>query len=44
VTGEASRAAFDKILSKEKFREHNVVTPEWEVVEVGQRPTISVPW
>jgi len=40
---EASRAAFDKILSKEKFREHNVVTPEWEVVEVGQRGTISVP-
>jgi D-alanine-D-alanine ligase len=40
---EASRAAFDKILSKEKFREHNVVTPEWEVVEVGHRPTISIP-
>ena len=40
---EASRAAFDKILSKEKFRDHNVITPEWEVVEVGQRPTISVP-
>lgn len=40
---EPSRAAFDKILSKEKFREHNVVTPEWEVVEVGQRPTISAP-
>src|SRR5205814_3228827 len=40
---EASRAAFDKILSKEKFREHNVVTPEWEIVEVGQRPTISLP-
>ena len=40
---EASRAAFDKVLSKEKFREHNVVTPEWEVVEVGRRPTISVP-
>ena len=40
---EPSRAAFDKISSKEKFREHNVVTPEWEVVEVGQRPTISVP-
>jgi D-alanine-D-alanine ligase len=40
---EASHAAFDKILSKEKFREHNVVTPEWEVVEAGQRPTISVP-
>ena len=40
---EASRAAFDKILSKEKFREHDVATPEWEVIEVGQRPTISVP-
>ncbi len=40
---QASLAAFDKILSKEKFREHNVVTPEWEVVEVSQRPTISVP-
>ena len=40
---EGSRAAFDKILSKEKFRQHNVVTPEWEVIEVGQRPTISIP-
>src|SRR5205814_6383950 len=40
---QASRAAFDKILSKEKFREHNVVTPEWEDVEAGQRPTISLP-
>src|SRR5213082_2577431 len=40
---ESSRAAFDKILSKKKFREHNVVTPEWEVVEVGQQPTILVP-
>ena len=40
---EASRVAFDKILSKEKFREHDVVTPEWEVIEVGQRPTISAP-
>lgn len=40
---EESHAAFDKILSKEKFRAHNVVTPEWEVVEIGQRPKISVP-
>jgi len=40
---EASRAAFDKILSKEKFREYDVVTPEWEVIEAGQRSTISVP-
>ena len=40
---EASRTAFDKILSKEKFRQHNVATPEWEVIEAGQRPTIAVP-
>jgi D-alanine-D-alanine ligase len=40
---EASRMAFDKILSKEKFREHKVITPEWEVVEIGRHPTISVP-
>src|SRR5437588_9322388 len=40
---EESHAAFDKILTKEKFREHNVVTPEWEVIDVGQRPKISVP-
>jgi D-alanine-D-alanine ligase len=40
---EASRTAFDKILSKERFREHNIVTPEWEVLEAGNRPTISVP-
>jgi D-alanine-D-alanine ligase len=40
---QASRAAFDKILSKEKFRERDVVTPEWEIVEIGQRPMISAP-
>jgi D-alanine-D-alanine ligase len=40
---DASLAAFDKIMSKQKFREHNVMTPEWEVIEAGQRPTISVP-
>src|SRR5207248_5880987 len=40
---EGSRTAFDKFLTKEKFREHNVVTPEWEVIDVGQRPKISVP-
>jgi D-alanine-D-alanine ligase len=38
-----SRNAFDKILTKEKFREHNVVTPEWEVVDASQRPKIPVP-
>jgi D-alanine-D-alanine ligase len=40
---EGSRRAFDKFLTKEKFRTHNVVTPEWEVIEVGQRPKIPVP-
>ena len=40
---EGSRSAFDKLLTKEKFRAHNVVTPEWEVIEVGQRPKIPVP-
>jgi D-alanine-D-alanine ligase len=40
---EESRTAFDKLLTKEKFRDHNVVTPEWEVIDVGQRPKISVP-
>ncbi len=40
---EGSRIAFDKILSKEKFREHNVVTPEWEVIDAGQKPKMSAP-
>ena len=40
---EGSRIAFDKILSKEKFHAHKVVTPEWEVIDAGQRPKMSVP-
>jgi len=40
---EESRIAFDKILSKEKFRGHNVVTPEWEIIDVGRRPKTPVP-
>ncbi len=40
---EESRIAFDKILSKEKFHQHKVVTPEWEVIDAGQRPKMSVP-
>jgi D-alanine-D-alanine ligase len=40
---EESRITFDKILTKEKFRDHKVVTPEWEVIDLGQRPKISVP-
>jgi D-alanine-D-alanine ligase len=40
---EASRIAFDKILSKEKFLERGVVTPESEVIDTGQRPKMFVP-
>jgi D-alanine-D-alanine ligase len=40
---EESRIAFDKILSKEKFLAHKVVTPESEVIDAGQRPKMSVP-
>src|SRR5437660_8054053 len=40
---EASQIAFDKILSKEKFLELNVVTPDSEVIDAGQRPKMSVP-
>src|SRR5215831_2571828 len=45
-TGEgvtASETAFDKIRTKEKFREHGVTTPPWEVIHAGQRPTIPLP-
>jgi D-alanine-D-alanine ligase len=40
---EASETAFDKIRSKEKFRAHHVTTPHWQVISVGQRPTIPLP-
>src|SRR2546430_3065613 len=40
---EGSRTAFDKFLTKEKFREHNVVTPAWEVVDADKRPKNPVP-
>jgi D-alanine-D-alanine ligase len=40
---EASEIAFDKIRSKEKFREHGVTTPLWEVIHPGRRPTIPLP-
>jgi D-alanine-D-alanine ligase len=39
----ASETAFDKILSKEKFLEHKVATPESEVIDAGRRPKMSVP-
>jgi D-alanine-D-alanine ligase len=40
---EESRLAFDKIRSKEKFREHSVSTPEWETIEAHQRPRMQLP-
>ena len=40
---EASRIAFDKILSKEKFLRHKIRTPEAEMINAGQRPKMSVP-
>src|SRR5207248_6299246 len=40
---EESATAFDKIRSKERFRQHAVVTPSWQVVGTRQWPTISLP-
>ena len=45
-TGEGvkgSETAFDKIRTKERFREHGVTTPPWEVIHPGQRPTFPLP-
>jgi D-alanine-D-alanine ligase len=46
-TGEGvaeSELAFDKIRSKEAFRQHDVTTPYWQTVTVDQRPTIPIPF
>jgi D-alanine-D-alanine ligase len=46
-TGEGaaeSELAFDKIRSKEAFRQHGVTTPCWQIVTIGQRPTIPIPF
>ena len=40
---EASRIAFDKVLSKQKFVAHGVTTPQSEVIDAGQRPKMSAP-
>jgi D-alanine-D-alanine ligase len=40
---EGSEVAFDKIRSKEKFRQQGVTTPAWEVIAHGQRPTLPLP-
>jgi D-alanine-D-alanine ligase len=39
-----SELAFDKIRSKEAFRQHDVTTPYWQIVTNGQRPTIPIPF
>lgn len=39
----ASEIAWDKIRTKEKFEEHGVATPAWEVIHAGEKPTIPVP-
>ena len=46
-TGEGvaeSDRAFDKIKSKEAFQKHNVATPYWQVITVGQRPAMPIPF
>jgi D-alanine-D-alanine ligase len=39
-----SERAFDKILSKKAFDQHGITTPYWQVVTVGQRSTIPIPF
>ena len=41
---EASATAFNKIRSKEKFREHGVSTPSWQVIRRDERPAIPLPF
>ena len=46
-TGEGvagSRLAFDKIPSKEKFTTHGVATPPWEIIHLGQQPSLPLPY
>ena len=40
---EESRRAFDKIRSKEKFRDHGVRTPEWETIGAHEQPHMQPP-
>jgi D-alanine-D-alanine ligase len=40
---QGSETAIDKIRTKHKFQEHGVATPQWEVIQTGERPTIPIP-
>ena len=47
LTGEgaaASRLAFDKILSKERFVQRGVKTPAYETIRAGQMPSLPLPF
>ena len=41
---EASRLAFDKIPSKQRFTQHGVATPPWEVIRANQQPNLPLPY
>ena len=46
-TGEGvaeSELAFNKIRSKEAFRQHDVTTPYWQIITSGQRPAMPIPF
>jgi D-alanine-D-alanine ligase len=46
-TGEGvaeSKLAFDKIRSKEAFCQHGVTTPYWQIITLGQQPTMPIPF
>lgn len=40
---EASRAAFDKLLSKRAFEAHGIRSPDYEVLATGDKRTLSLP-
>ncbi|MBA3651290.1 MAG: D-alanine--D-alanine ligase [Chthoniobacterales bacterium] len=41
---EGSCLAFDKIASKQKFSQHAVATPTWEIIHAGETPTLPLPY
>ncbi|CAN5504617.1 D-alanine--D-alanine ligase [soil metagenome] len=41
---EGSLLAFDKIASKQKFSQHGVATPTWEIIHAGETPTPPLPY